>query len=215
MIASLTGTVAHLGANYAILDVAGVGYRVELTPEHSLELRHGAECTIVTALIVREDAMTLFGFRSFAEREIFDQLTAISGVGPKSALNVLANLSPGELARAVETEDVAAFKPVPGVGPKTARLIMLQLKGKLVPAARPDRAATPSGADVDAGEVDFSAMEQVVTALVELGTKQPSAQAVVEAAAAELGAGADVPALLRASLQELGRAGSHRAGGRR
>lgn len=207
VIASLTGKLTHVGANYAILDVGGVGYRVQVTPTHSLELRHGSEITIVTALIVREDALTLFGFRSFDERQIFDQLTSVSGVGPKSALAVITHLSPQDLARAVETEDVNAFKPVSGVGPKTAKLIILQLKGKLI--------ANMAPATVDASETELPAsvlktVDQVVDALVELGTKLPQAQAAVEAAAAELGEDADVPTLLRASLRELGRGGVRR-----
>lgn len=207
MIASLTGTLTQLGANFAILEVGGVGYRVELTPTHALELRRDSEITLVTALIVREDALTLFGFRSFEEREIFDQLTGVSGVGPKSALAVLTQLSPAELARAVEAENVAAFKPVSGVGPKTAKLIILQLKGKLAaaPEGQPSNADAPAPAAADGGILD-----QVVEALVELGTRQPQARAAVEVAATALGEDADVPTLLRASLRELGRAGVRR-----
>ncbi|KAB1644052.1 Holliday junction branch migration protein RuvA [Gulosibacter chungangensis] len=207
MIASLTGKLTHLGANYAIVDVGGVGYRVQLTPTHALELRQGSEITLVTALIVREDALTLFGFRSFDEREIFDQLTSVSGVGPKSALAVITHLSPSELARAVESEDVNAFKPVSGVGPKTAKLIILQLKGKLL-AAVDVTAAEASSPQLPASVV--KTVDQVVEALVELGTKQVQAQAAVEAAAAELGEDADVPTLLRTALRELGRGGVRR-----
>lgn len=207
MIASLTGNLTHLGANYAVLDVGGVGYQVQVTPTHSLELRAGTETTIVTALIVREDALTLFGFRSFDERQIFEQLTSVSGVGPKSALAVITHLSPNELARAVETEDVNAFKPVSGVGPKTAKLIILQLKGKLLAHGEANSKAgepAPPTASV------IKSADQVVEALVELGTKQPQAQAAVEAAAAEVGEDADVPTLLRAALRELGRGGVRR-----
>lgn len=207
MIASLTGNLTHLGANYAVLDVGGVGYRVQLTPTHALELRQGSDITLITALIVREDALTLFGFRSFDERQIFDQLTSVSGVGPKSALAVITHLSPSELARAVETEDVNAFKPVSGVGPKTAKLIILQLKGKLMAVAEPVAAAEDSP-QLPASIV--KTVDQVVDALIELGTKQAQAQAAVEAAAAELGEGADVPTLLRASLRELSRGGVRR-----
>ncbi|MDJ1371041.1 Holliday junction branch migration protein RuvA [Gulosibacter molinativorax] len=207
MIASLTGTLTHLGANYAVLDVGGVGYQVQVTPTHSLELRMGTETTIITALIVREDALTLFGFRSFDERQIFEQLTTVSGVGPKSALAVITHLSPNELARAVETEDVNAFKPVSGVGPKTAKLIILQLKGKLLVHSEP---ATAPGEPAALPASVVKSADQVIDALVELGTKQPQAQAAVEAAAAELGEDADVPSLLRAALRELGRGGVRR-----
>ncbi|MGO1544859.1 MAG: Holliday junction branch migration protein RuvA [Gulosibacter sp.] len=207
MIASLTGTLTHLSAQFAVIDVGGVGYEVQLTPTHLLELRHGSEVTLVTVMIVREDAQILFGFRSFDERTIFEQLTTVSGVGPKSALNVLSHLSPAELAHAVESENLNAFKPVPGVGPKTAKLIIVQLKGKLLAAVTPTPGSSTAAA-VPAAMV--STVDQVVEALVELGTQQKTAQQAVEAAAEELGEDADVPALLRASLRELGRGGVRR-----
>ena len=197
MIASLTGTVAHLGASTAIVDVHGVGYLVHLTPRHALELRHGEAVTLTTELVVREDAMTLFGFRSPEERSVFGLLTGVPGVGPKLALSVLSLLSPDELARALAADDEKAFKAVPGVGPKTAKLIIVQLKGKLIPTAEaPAATATTASTVLD---------DDVIEALVGLGTPQKQAAAAVEQARAELGAGTgDVPTLLRASLRLLG-----------
>ncbi|NLT26848.1 MAG: Holliday junction branch migration protein RuvA [Microbacteriaceae bacterium] len=198
MIASLTGPVLHLGAASAVIEAGGIGYEVLLTPAHALELRHGAEATLVTELVVREDAQLLYGFRGFDERDVFRQLTSISGVGPKSALGVLSQLDPDELARAVEHDDEAAFKRVPGVGPKTAKLIILQLKGKL----RPTGAATTSDGPAPATPAMHA---DVVEALVGLGTPAKQATAAVEAALERLGGEVDdVPALLRAALRELG-----------
>lgn len=199
MIASLTGRVVHLGASSVVLDVSGVGYHVLITPAHALELRHGSEVTITTALVVREDAMLLYGFRDQSEREVFDQLTGISGVGPKSALGVLSQLGPDELALAVEQEDERAFKQVPGVGPKTAKLIILQLKGKL---RAPGAAAGEVGSRAI---VSVSTSDDVVEALVGLGTPQKQAVIAVETALERLDNEVpDVPTLLRAALRELG-----------
>lgn len=198
MIASLTGSVVHLGAASAVIEVAGVGYDVQLTPAHALELRHGADTTLVTELVVRDDALQLYGFRGYDERDVFRLLTSISGVGPKSALGVLSQLDPDALAHAVEAEDEKAFKRVPGVGPKTAKLIILQLKGKLrAPASAAADAATPPASP--------AMHDDVVAALVGLGTPAKQASAAVETALERLGGAApDVPTLLRAALRELG-----------
>lgn len=131
MIASLRGTVLAIRENTCIVDVHGVGYAVNVTPSHKFTLTIGAEHTFLTSLIVREDSMTLFGFENPESLELFDLLLSVSGVGPRSALAVLAELSPAEILTAVVNEDDSAFKKVSGVGPKTAKLIIVQLAGKL------------------------------------------------------------------------------------
>lgn len=200
MIASLRGTVSHLAAAACILDVAGVGYLVSLTPDHALELRTGEETTLRTRLVVREDAFTLYGFREAAQAELFDLLVSVSGVGPKSAMGVLAQLSPAELARAVADEDAGAFKRVSGVGPKTARLIIVQLAGKLAPPA-------PAPADAGAGTPPVASpalRADVIEALVGLGYVERQAAPAVDAALAELGEAPAVGDVLRAALAALG-----------
>ena len=195
VIAQLTGTIAHHGATQVVVEVNGVGYAVQLTPTHALELRLGAQVTIVTATIVREDAITLFGFRSVDEREVFDLLTGVSGVGPKSAMSVLAQLTPEELARVIADDDVNAFKRVPGVGPKTAKLIILNLKDKLAASSgtTPHMQAAPSATRAD-----------VVEALVGLGTQQKVAEQAVDTALQDAAAGESVQTLLRAALAVIG-----------
>ena len=195
VIAQLTGTIAHHGATQVVVEVNGVGYAVQLTPTHALELRLGVQVTIVTATIVREDAITLFGFRSVDEREVFDLLTGVSGVGPKSAMSVLAQLTPEELARVIADDDVNAFKRVPGVGPKTAKLIILNLKDKLAASSgtTPRMQAAPSATRAD-----------VVEALVGLGTQQKVAEQAVDTALQDAAAGESVQTLLRAALAVIG-----------
>lgn len=192
----------------------GVGYLIHLTPRHALELRTGAEITIPTHLIVREDALTLFGFRTADEERVFVELLGVSGVGPKSALGVLSELGPAELARAVQQERVAAFKPVAGVGPKTAKLICVQLRGKLdaflAAGAGSAAAATDaaSSAVPSTGGVGAAIRHaDVVDALVGLGYAERAAAPAVDAALEHLDAEASTAEVLRSALRLLGPGG--------
>jgi Holliday junction DNA helicase RuvA len=132
VISSLRGTVLLAAGSTVVIDVGGVGYSVQVTPAHALSLRLGAEATVLTSLIVREDSLSLFGFPGRDELHVFELLVGVTGVGPKSAMGVLAALDPAAIAAAVAGEDDAAFRRVSGIGPKTAKLIVLQLAGKIV-----------------------------------------------------------------------------------
>lgn len=199
MIASLRGTVVGTTASSVLLDVAGVGYRVLVTPSHALEVRRGSEATLLTHLVVREDQWTLYGFRSDDELEVFEHLISVSGVGPKSALGVLSQLTPDAVSRAVAEEDVAAFKRVSGIGPKSAGLIIVSLAGKLRAPAPAAETGEPSSGVAPAVRAD------VVEALVGLGYAEKQAAPVVDDAVRALDDDrADVAAILRASLRLLG-----------
>lgn len=202
MISSLRGTVLHLSGGAAVIEVGGVGMSVALTPAHALTLRAGGEAFVHTALIVREDDMSLYGFASREELDLFDLLRSVSGVGPKSALGVLAQLAPDEIARAVAADDDAPFRKVSGIGPKTAKLITISLSGKLVAPVAMRKGAATVAPDAD-----------VVAALVGLGWPERTASTAVSDLLDELGesAPADVPALLRLALSRLG---PQRAGAR-
>lgn len=207
MIASLRGTVLALGAQTVHLDVSGVGYKVHVTPTHALELRTGATVRLTTHLVVRDDAWTLYGFRDTSELEVFEQLITVSGVGPKSAIGVLAQMTPDEIARAVIDEDAAAFKRVSGIGPKSAGLIIVSLAGKLT-APAPTGSGTASGDTPTAtGTLKPSLRADVVEALVGLGYAEKVAGPAVDDAAAALAgdddAALDVASLLRAALRLL------------
>jgi holliday junction DNA helicase RuvA len=196
MISSLRGTVLAAAGSSVVIEVGGVGLAVQVIPQHALSLRVGSEATLRTALIVREDELSLFGFADSEQLEIFDLLRGVTGVGPKSALGVLATLSPDDVARAVANEDDTAFRKVSGIGPKTAKLIVVSLAGKLV-APAPARAATPA---------DTSVTDRVVVALAGLGwPERVAAQAASDAL--ESASEADrtnVQVLLRAALALLG-----------
>src|SRR3712207_1157483 len=196
MISSLRGTVLAAAGSSVVIEVGGVGLAVQVTPQHALSLRVGSEATLRTALIVREDELSLFGFADSEQLEIFDLLRGVTGVGPKSALGVLATLSPDDVARAVANEDDTAFRKVSGIGPKTAKLIVVSLAGKLV-APAPARAASAA---------DTSVTDRVVVALAGLGwPERVAAQAASDALEAASEADrTNVQVLLRSALALLG-----------
>jgi len=197
MISSVRGTVLAVQGTTAVIEVGGVGLAVQVTPQHGLSMRIGSEASVRTALIVREDDLSLYGFAESDELAVFDLLRSVTGVGPRSAMGVLAALDPNQIAQAVATEDDAAFRKVSGIGPKTAKLIVLQLAGKLavVPTARTVApvAATP-------------VRDSVLMALIGLGWPERTALQGVEdayATATDLER-ETMPALLRLALAQLG-----------
>ena len=132
MISSLHGAVLHSTADQVIIDVGGVGFSVAVPADVAHTATVGEKLLLHTSLIVREDSLSLFGFADRSELEIFGLLISVTGVGPKSALGVLSHLTVDQIAEAVTGEDDAPFRRVSGIGPKTAKLIVLQLAGKAV-----------------------------------------------------------------------------------
>lgn len=199
MIASLRGTCIDIAGSAVVIEVGGVGYAVTVTPAYALTMRHGSEVFVRTAMIVREDEHLLFGFESTDALQVFDLLRGVSGVGPKSAMGVLAHMDPAQIANAVANEDDGAFRKVSGIGPKTAKLIIVALSGKLVAFEQAAVVAAARGTAVHPAAVD------VVSALIGLGWREDAAQtAVDDAVANEPGAAAmGTQALLRAALGAL------------
>jgi holliday junction DNA helicase RuvA len=146
MIHRLRGTLVEKDPEGVVLDVGGVGYRASasLATQRALPSL-GEECVIHTRLVVREDAMLLFGFATKEERAAFDSLTAVSKVGPKLALAVLSSMSPPEIAEAVARGDVLKFASVPGLGRKSAERLVLELKGKDIAVFAPEPAISGNG----------------------------------------------------------------------
>jgi len=193
MIARLSGILAETTADSAVIDVGGVGYLVHLSGKTlSVIGPVGGEVLILTELQVREDAWTLFGFGSAAERDAFRALTSIQGVGGRLALAILSVLAPDELARAVSQDDKAMIGRANGVGPKLAARIANELQGKLGVVGLAGAAPAPrAGAAADA-----------LSALANLGFKPAEASAAVNAAQDELGADAGLDALVRLALRK-------------
>jgi Holliday junction DNA helicase RuvA len=193
MIARLSGILAETTGDSAVIDVGGVGYLVHLSGKTLGAIGPiGGEVVILTELQVREDAWTLFGFGSTAERDSFRALTSIQGVGGRLALAILSTLSPEELARAVAHEDKAMIGRANGVGPKLAARIANELQGKLGVAGIGGGSPPPrAGAAADA-----------MSALANLGFKPAEATAAVSAAQDELGADASLDSLVRLALKK-------------
>ena len=194
MIARLSGLLAEAGADGAVIDVGGVGYLVQCSGKTLDALGPiGGEVLLLTELQVREDAWTLFGFGSTAERDSFRALTSVQGVGGKVALAILSALSPDELARAVAQDDKAMIGRANGVGPKLAERIVRELKDKaggVIPGSVTPIAAVSSAAS------------DAVSALLNLGFRPAEANAAVGAAEEELGAAASLDALVRLALRK-------------
>jgi len=196
LIASLRGTVVGLRLDSAVLEVGGVGYLAYATPATLSGLRVGESARLSTSLVVREDSLTIYGFADDDEREVFEVVQTVSGVGPRLALAMLAVHAPDGLRRALATEDLAALQRVPGIGKKGAQRIVLELADKLGPPT--GSGAAPALVSAAAGQ------EAVVEALVSLGwSAKVAADAVAAVSPAEIEP-AEVPLVLRAALQHLG-----------
>jgi holliday junction DNA helicase RuvA len=202
VIASLRGRVLGVRLDSAVVEVGGVGLLVQATPNTLAALRVGGEAELATSLVVREDSLTLFGFADADERDVFETLQTVSGVGPRLALAMLAVHTPDGLRRAVATEDLAALTTVPGIGRKGAQRIVLELTDRLgAPVADGvTHTARPS--------TEESRHDEVVQALVGLGWNAKQAQQAVEAVSVNSADGADgtdVAGTLRQALRHLGR----------
>jgi len=202
VIAKLKGIVDTVDVDSAIIDVGGVGYLVAASARTLRDLSPGGAVTVLVETIVREDAISLYGFLEAAERDWFRILTTVQGVGAKVALSILSTLSPDEIARAIAAQDRATLSRPAGVGPKLAARLVTELKDKaaafgVVPGARP--AAEPAPATT--GSVN----EDAVSALVNLGYKRVEAFGAVARVTQRLGGEAKLDAVIRAGLQELAR----------
>lgn len=189
MIGRLRGILSHVGAGGVIVDVAGVGYEVAMTPEAVGNLPPvGEEVVVHTHLQVREDDMSLFGFSHSSDRDLFRVLISASGVGPRVAMALLATLRPDQLRRAILTEDVGALSTAPGVGKRSAQKIILELRPKL----------TDSEAEVVSG----TGPAQVRQALEQLGYRNDEINEVLSG----LEEDGSVETQIKSALKALGQA---------
>ena len=197
MISILRGIVASVGLDHIDVVVGGIGFRVHVTPAFAQGTARDEEISVYTSMIVREDSMTLYGFESCDERDVFTTLMSVSGIGPKIALAALAVLRPDDLRRAVRDQDLATLQRIPGVGKKSAQRMALEIGDKLgTPAALPGVDAAPAPAPSE----DAVASE-VSAALVGLGWSEAQAAKAIEKLA---GSGLGASDMLRAALVSLG-----------
>ena len=203
MIGRLTGTILEYSPNEVLLDVAGVGYalQIPLSTFYAISGGNGSgkRASLHVHTHVREDTLQLYGFAELRERAVFEQLIAISGVGPRLALAILSGIGVAELGSAVERQDRERLQKIPGVGRKTAERLLLELRDRLARsglAATADPAVRPSSGQREAATPRGDA----ISALVNLGYRPDPAARAVDRARDALGPSADLEALLKAAL---------------
>ncbi len=192
MIASISGLVQRVEEQALVVTVGGVGLRLHVPGALAQSARPGEEIFLHTHLVVREDALTLYGFESAAERALFEVLLGVNGVGPRLALAVLSTLAPEAVRRAVFSEQAEVFQRVPGIGRKTAQKMLLHLQDRLEPSAE-ELSGIPALGDVDT---------EVLDALTALGYSVVEAQTALQRIPRD--APPDVETRLRLALQSLG-----------
>lgn len=192
MISLLRGRIAHRSADWVVVDVGGVGYRVSVSARTMDGMPGpGGQAELHTTFHVREDSVALYGFSDPGERELFEILLGVSQIGPRVALSVLATFSPVEFRGALATEDVDLITRIPGIGAKTARRLILELRDTLADGPVTGEAA---------GAVPGS---EAVAALIALGYTITEATSAVRGASGDLGPGASLEELVRRSLNRL------------
>lgn len=210
MIAQLTGKVVRVAAPVVVLDVSGVGYRVSVPLSVIEQLpADGSPVTLVTHMIVREDDLALYGFLDTSDQQVFELLLTVTGVGPKAALALLSALGGDGLARVVSAEDVRTITKTPGIGPKLAQRLVLELKDKLAGMGFLRKveqlAATHT---VKVRSANDQLLDDVVSALINLGYNKNDAQRAGEMALTELlktDSSPQFAVMLRAGLNQLTR----------
>lgn len=201
MIDHLTGTVTSAGATHVVVDLGGFGIRALCTPATAAAVRPGERTHLATSLVVREDSLTLYAFADPEERDAFELVQSASGIGPKIAQAVVAVLSPDQLRRAIQTEDLVALCKVPGIGRKGAQKMVIELKDKVAALGHGEAGGTAPAAIAPADEW----REQVRLGLEGLGWSTRDAEAAVERVApmADEEPAPGVAVLMRAALRTL------------
>ena len=204
MIAQLRGTIVHTDAQFIVLDVQGVGYAVSVSGRTKGQLPTSAsDVTILIEMQVREDSMTLFGFFDAAERDAFRLLITVQGVGAKAAMAILSVLDPAALTQAIGAGDTAMVARADGIGPKIAQRVVNELSGKVGKISNLVGNAGGGGfGTAETGSLEATALQDAVSALINLGYGQSEAHAAV-ARVQRAGTITDVSSLIAAALREM------------
>ncbi|MEV0068788.1 MULTISPECIES: Holliday junction branch migration protein RuvA [unclassified Amycolatopsis] len=196
MISSVRGEVLSVGLDHVVVEVGGMGFAVQATPATLATLRRGEQVRLHTALVVREDSLTLFGFADDDARELFGLLQTVSGIGPRLALATLAVLEPDKLRAALVEGNITVLTQVPGIGRKGAERLSLELRDKVT--------ALGGTGEVPAVSAPGALRAEVVEALAGLGFPAKQAEQAVDRVLAE-GDGHTTATVLRSALATLGR----------
>lgn len=204
MIDHIRGDLVRRDAEAIVVRAQGVGFRLETPTGAYSKVALGDSVEVPTTLILRQDGVSLYGFQSATEREFFALLTSITGIGPKSALGILGNSSPSELAEAIMNEDVSALVGVKGIGKKSAQRILIELPEK-IRALRPGGAATSGKKSSQAGLFGEAAKNEALEVLLSLGCTRDEAEEALEAVADRIQPGEeDADLLVMHALKALG-----------
>lgn len=194
MIAYLKGKVAELDPTYAIIDINGVGYQAKISLNTFANIKEMKEVLLHTHLHIREDAHTLYGFSSQAERKRFLELISISGVGASTAMMVLSSLSAEELQRAIVNEEIKTIQGVKGIGLKTAQRIVLELKDKMIKEGWEEKAQ-------EQPQISNTLQVEALSALITLGIPRSVAQKSIDAILKEFGQEIKLEELIKQALR--------------
>jgi Holliday junction DNA helicase RuvA len=206
MIAHLSGTLLYKQTTTVILDVGGVGYEVTIPLSTFYDLEDaGANIKLRIYTHVREDALQLYGFKTARERELFQQLISVSGIGPKLGITMLSGMSADEIIASIRTSNLARLTSIPGVGRKTAERLVIELRDKIAALSSPaleEEFAAQAGAGAAVSE--DAARDDALSALINLGYQKAAAEKAITAATQE-GGDVSVEAILRRALRTLAR----------
>ena len=193
MIAQLTGRLLHHEPGYIILDVNGVGYQVQISLSTYSSVKGKETLTLHTVLVVREDAHLLYGFASPDEKQMFQHLTSVNGVGPGTAIMVLSSLNPAQLREAIQSDDVRTLQAVKGIGAKTAQRLILELKDKIGSNLQHGSAGNVGGNNLLRGEA--------LSALTTLGINRAVAEKTIDAILKRSGNAISLEELVKLALK--------------
>lgn len=197
MIALLNGNIVEVNGGEAVLDVNGVGYSVRVPATYMPKQRNGVKLYIDT--VVREDSITLYGFESASEKEMFKRFYSVSGVGPKTALAIVSFYSPDDLRKIIASKDIGLLSKVPGIGRKTAERVIMELKDKLGLSS----SATSSDGTVEYVGESRSVYDQLMHALMNFGYKRNEAAEALKPRLDDINNGRPVEEILRTTLRSM------------
>jgi len=200
----LKGELAYRDINTCVIDCGGVGYKltVSLITSEAMVSKLGKEIKLFTHLAVREDGIELFGFGSYEEKECFNRLTSVSGIGPKAAMSILSTMTPEKLALAICTDDAKAIAKSPGIGAKSALRIILELKDKMSKDMLNDSISNASDSASAANFVANSSISEAMEALMVLGYDKATVLSAVKGISTSI---TDSGEIIRQALKKLAR----------
>ncbi len=204
MYSFITGSIVSITPTQVVINNSGIGYEIEISLLTFERIKELEETQLFVQLIVREDSHTLYGFHDETSKLTFNKLISVSGIGPNTGRLILSGMTAGDIVRAIRQDDDSAFKKVKGVGPKTAKRIILDLKGKMMQLEIDDVTATNDTVLTTKGN---TATDEALSALIGLGFKRTQAAAAVQKAVAESTGEERVEAIIKLALKTLTGAG--------